>query len=730
MKKKKIKDLKFLILFLLVYLVINFIFNFNIWQDIVNPSSINILTIQGESPIYEFVAERVRLNILSGQNPFTPAKEIMYPFGWNFTLDDVAPINGFYFLFLRPFLSPHQSLMLIVVLGIYFSNFLMFLLLKELGMKKETAFLFGLVYGFTPFISYRVGGHQPYTALYVFPLIVLLTLRLIRSNKRDKFINALVLGFSLALTVLTNLYFSVMIALLTGVFLTLAYFLEKRSLINIFRQNLWYFMIAILAASLFLTSWFIKGYQYLLISSYKTILKPISYIPFSADLFSFIIPSRFNPIYKNLLDSLAQKSDFISNIFEDFTYPGIIIVFFYIVAFFRYSKVPNLFKATLWTSVFFWILTLGPYLKVLGRTFQIPLPYLILQLLPVIQMARAPGRFIVPFIFLAIILAAYLFENDLLKNKFKKNFPYFVFFLVFLLDQAYITLPAKTLDLSIRISRYLKKTNAGPTLTIPFVIRDGLQSIGDTDIIWQPYASLLHGQPIYSVYAGRISPDIFDFYRNNYLFKNLDLIINTSKYKKSLVENLDATQLKEQLDFLDTKNIIIKKDRPYSKDLKKLFIDLGFFKVMDRPDYTLLSRKKIKTKEFVAVDFRKEINSPLLLEGWHNPEIGERWTKGKVSSLLFKTHGQRPFKLHLKAEAIVKTQEVRIYVNSDYAGKINVLSNQTKDYEFDVSKKIKPGFNFIVMRFSHFYKLGELTNNPKDQREVSLNVKYIALEEK
>ena len=381
MEKKK--NLKFLIPILLAYLAVNFLFNFNIWRDVVSSGPPNALTIQGESPIYEYVAERVRLNILAGKNPFSETKDIMYPFGWNFALDDVAPINGFYFLFLRPWLNPHQSLMLIVLLGIFTSNLTMYILIRKLGRDRFNSFLFGLVYGFTPFISYRIGGHPTYTAIYLFPLFGILIHKFLQNNQNKKrYLYSLIAGLLIALSTLTNLYFSVMIFILSGILLILCLIKDRVKSAEILKNNLSFILVAIISSIVFLSPWIFEAQKLLFLSSYTRPLRLVDYLPFSADLFNAVLPSRFNPIYKPFLEDLSLKLSYTANVFEDFIYPGAIIIIGYILLIRGYRKLAKNVYIYFWSSLFFLILSLGPYLKILGKVTHILLPYALIQFVP------------------------------------------------------------------------------------------------------------------------------------------------------------------------------------------------------------------------------------------------------------------------------------------------------------------------------------------------------------
>ena len=116
----------------------------------------------------------------------------------------------------------------------------------------------------------------------------------------------------------------------------------------------------------------------------------------SADLMNFITPSQYNPIYKFIVNFFAGKSVIFmkySKFFFDphrVAYPGIIALGSYIYIYLKRKKLGILIwkkiNIYLSLSVFFMLITLGPFLKILNR-WMLPLKegiYLVIPL-PIIQ---------------------------------------------------------------------------------------------------------------------------------------------------------------------------------------------------------------------------------------------------------------------------------------------------------------------------------------------------------
>ena len=130
--------------------------------------------------------------------------------------------------------------------------------------------------------------------------------------------------------------------------------------------------------------------------------------------------------------------------------------------------------------------------------------------------------------------------------------------IIFFIDQTYFITPQKSLLLPEKIYTYLSTKKSGPVLDIPYSIRDGLRFLGNKNAVWHPYASLIHQQPIYDNYAGRINEDIFLYYENDPFFGFLNKIINSDlKDYEILVNQIDINQLKESINFFNINNIIL-----------------------------------------------------------------------------------------------------------------------------------------------------------------------------
>jgi len=720
------------VLVILTIFLLSLFFYRNLWNQVITKDNPNQLVIQGEYPVYEFVAETVRNNVLSFKNPFSQTNSVLYPFGWRFALDDVTPIFGFYFLLLRPFSSIHQSFILIILLGVILSGLTMYYLLILLKIEKIPSLLAALIFCFSPFVSERIGAHPSYTVFYLFTFPAIFFIKLIKENKQhQKYLFSALLGMSLSIIFLTNLYFSVMMALMILVLLIIYYTYFPKRVLVLITKNLQFLLMSIILFLFFLSPWINEVFKIIYLGKRDIATDWNDIITYSADLTNIFIPSRLNPFYRPILEQLGSKYLYISKIFENFIYPGLIIIISMTSFVFISKKLPKLLKPIFFVALLFLTLTFGPYLQIFGVNLKIPLPYIIIPYIPYLQMARSPGRFIVPFIFLSSIITAFVIQYFVKKIK-QPNLRFiflFAIFFLFIFDQIAVNDLPVTIKIPSNIYKYLSKQKTSPILEIPFSIRDSIKNFGYMNVIWSSYAQLLHHQKIFSVYAGRIPNVLFDYYLKNPLIGPLGKVIDISVTdERSLVKKIDRQNFIDGLDFYQIKYIVSKDNENYSRPFISLLKEISFKKIMIDDVYSLWYRIP-KTIVINETNFDSSLNKFILADGWGNQEPADksRWAMSHISQLFLSSNGVGNKKLVVEAEAIVKTQIVKVYVNDDYAGKMFFTTGRYNRQSLTVKNSLLQSLNKITFRFSNVHDLSKIISGSQDKRPLALHVRYIGI---
>ncbi len=715
--KKKV-SIPFLIL--LSYTLLNYIFNFNIWHYSIFKVP-NTLVVFGEWPVYEYVAETVRLNILSLRNPFNEAP-LLFPFGWNFALEDVAPINGVYFLFLRPFFSVHDAFTIIVMFGIVASCAFMYLLLRQFEIRRGISYVLSLVYGYSPFVVARL-GHPTYTALYLFPAIAFFFISVLRS-KTKKFIviNSFGLTISVAVLVLTNLYFTVMLALMVSFFLSYYLISNKNVLTSFIKSRYQYLLIILFLGLILLYPWIIKVYRSLLLSQGIDFHFSKDSIQFSSDLIGIFTPATTGLVFGKFLEYMSSILA-LRPAFENLVYPGIIILLGVLYVIFFNKKISLKIKRKINPMLFvilcFWILTLGPKLHIFGHETFIVLPFKILNSIPYVQLARSPARFIVPAIFLMTIVTA-LLAQDFADKKVKDRLTYFTLCIlaifIFLIDQSYTASFGQVLQpIPQKIYDRLESSPTGPVMEIPFVIRDGLQYIGDFNAVSSLRTQLIYKKPKFSVYAGRLNPAVFDYYRNDAFIGYLAQLIDPSSQSNL---TLDRDKMLDSIEFFGLENIVLKQKEPYSEAINDILISLGYELSINDNGYSLYNRM-IKRQEFYLDELSSSQRQFYFGYGWAPYEPEGRWTLDKVATIFFKTNRKAGINLDFEANTIVDNQQATININGLPTYNLN-FDKERKKYHFSLQQNLKVGVNRITFIFEKNVRPSNIYKDNQDNRNLAV----------
>ena len=361
---------------LLGYLLINLLFNLNLfWNQLLFDFS-KVGGVYGEVQAYEWLTNKFYQLLISGQNPFGITKAMLYPFGFNLGLVDAG--YGLFFPLFRPFLSAHQTMSILIALSLLMANIGMYLLLRELNFSKILSFIIGAAYGYMTFLMPR-GGHLSYWYHFVFPWFYyfVISFFLAKDNK-NKILNVISSSIFFVLTLWLNFYYFVMLLISLFSLLSFYFIFHNELFIKKLKEN-WFYLISTGGLIfIWLIPWLLSLYD---MFKFDQVPKTNGWggaIEFASDLFNYFIPSEYGYLVTKYPFLLKPFSLFLKLytpnarlIFENFTYPGIIILLSFFILIIFYKKIKKETIKQIWpflfTSIVFLILTLGPFLHVFGH---------------------------------------------------------------------------------------------------------------------------------------------------------------------------------------------------------------------------------------------------------------------------------------------------------------------------------------------------------------------------
>jgi len=740
---------------LAAYILVSFWFYWDsYWSQIVYDRSQMGWTVAGEIRATEWGIENVLAKLKSGQNPFSRISNIMYPYG----VDIVGADVGLAFLVapLKIFFSTHQSLMLTTAIAMIIGGWGMYLLLAEMGVKKKWAAIMGLAFGNNTFLLPRM-GHLGYLAtFFLLPWFFYIGAKWIRSKKMSsKILWSILLATIYLMTLWTNFYYFVVLNLGLGVLCACWVWSNFIQIGHELKVSLVYIGIFLLTVGVLGSGWARTLFSTIKFSEVSDLSGWGGAIEFSADVINVFIPSEYNYYYGTLMAKIGRQIPLMGEIFEDYNYPGIlIIVGMGIALVWSRKKNKKAINRKLWpylvTTLFFLILTWGPFLQVAGEMYKelddgirvvVPLPFALLHYLPFFDNLRAPGRLAMGMIFFGTILVALVLNSI---EKKRRNIwitllPLLITGVV-IFDQRPMSLRAEEMaeDYPESIYQVIRKDpDTSAVILLPFTIRDGMTWFGEYNAVDIDYAQSYFQKPIIGGYTGRIPDYIKEYYRSNPLVGQLGRIIDptlaVNPYMLFIPErdkwiNWDIEGAKKTIDLLGIKYVV-------SQNIRKLtcnriweaenFIQrLGYREVM-QDGSTTLYEVNLMNDEYLNIRLGSKHDNIQLGMGWWGREDGFRWAR-KNSSVIMKTTNSGIYQLIVKVMSFQKPQIVTAYINEKIIGGALI---DTKLVEVDLgSIELSPGIQVINIVWEGEVSPSEVQPGELDARKIAGKIQEIRLE--
>ncbi len=296
------------------------------------------------------------------------------------------------------------------------SGYGMYLFVRELGppssadgisnlVREAPAFLAGMYFMFLPYHVAHGLGHFGAMQLQWLPLIAWSVLRLYRTQQWTW---AIVTGILLTVLAWTEHHYMLWV----GIFSVVALVFWRQEVKSFWVAKKGRF-IALAVGVWFLASVVVPYYPTVRLSQQPgsaLSLGEAQTIRFSSDLFAFILPASFQPVWGRVFGSIFTDK-FTGNVSEATQYLGVGAL---LLLLFFHQHIPRRQK-------FFWLLVggvfgliaLGPYLHVFGHVLPVSLPYSLIQGLPVLSAVRAVGRAGVMIGFSSTLLLFWVLRNEL-----------------------------------------------------------------------------------------------------------------------------------------------------------------------------------------------------------------------------------------------------------------------------------------------------------------------------
>lgn len=351
---------------------------------------------------------------LTLHNPFY-TNLLYYPNTVNLTWSTTDPLAGVLALPVSLLLGPAAAYNLSLVLQLALAAFFARLLCLRVCGDEIAAFIGGLCFGFSPFLLAHALGHLSLVTAFPIPLYFLALGRVLE-NHGPPWKDGALLGLALLLTSLAHYNYTVICLLATLVVVGVDVSLRGAgSLAKTWKAYAW-------GAATFLLTFSPLLVTLIGNTADQPHPRPPDHVrQFSADVLGFLIPSWNHALLGNFARGLNPNL-FVAG-YEGTVYVGPVILALAIVGFWKGRRVQR-FRVVQASAVcaIFYLLSLGPALRIYGRQTEIPGPAAFLYRFPWLRFVSAPARFhVIVALCLAILSsvgAAYLLKR--LRTKWQR----------------------------------------------------------------------------------------------------------------------------------------------------------------------------------------------------------------------------------------------------------------------------------------------------------------------
>ncbi len=370
--------------------------------------------------------------------------------------------------------------------------------------------------------------------------------------------------------------------------------------------------------------------------------------------------------------------------------------------------------ARLWVFIaaMFALFSLGPTLHVLGQDTRIPLPYVLLNQIPILNHIRIPMRYgVMVLLAVAVVTALGIgnLESQVQSPKSKVKSILLFSLLPFAVLLEYVILPYPLQPFS-----------------VPRVYADMAREPGDFAILeipsfnWRHAAEVevyqaIHGKRILRAYSNRIAPDLAEYFGlrgTPIVVRSLRILEGAEKGVLTSEEIAEDRRVRDEvLAFYDLRYAVLHKHLLKPDELRAL--DVYLRDVLDArvtyDDAALttyqLPLRQATTDTPLKIDLRENSGQMYAGRGWQfeyppanwNGEFNLVWARGSKSEIYFRAEGAPARALTLRAYAAVP-QRVAVWLNGVRVDEV-ALASEWRDYRVVLPVRRMSGMNRVELQY-------------------------------
>jgi hypothetical protein len=573
-------------------------------------------------------------------------------------------------------------------------------------------FVAGLVFAFAPL---RLGYGLAFLNLFNTQFIPFFVLFLIRATRERSWRNAVIAGIFFGLNAYIDFQIAAFLALFALIYAAYVVVSDWRAArASIARWAVAALVAVVIAApmlAILQQDFNAEGGNYIGVF-------PIKYsLDRSYDLASYFVPNARSAIYANAPIKIAGinapiKPGDVTPLNPDAqSFVGYIAL---LLA--AYAAVRRWRTARFWllAAVLFALFGLGPSLHVLGRDTGIPLPYLALHEIPIVNNIRIPMRYGIMVSFALAMLAAIAID-DLQKRgarsaergaKIVLRFALLLLPIAILLEYAALPYPIQPLSVPPIYNDLARMPGGFTILEIPTYNWRGASAL--------EWYQAIGEKRILRAYTNRIAPGLAEYFGS----RGIPIVDRSMRALEGYDPPLAPTDLAEDkqvrdqvIQFYDLRYAIL--HRLYLKPEQVSSIDyylrevLGARRISDDGETMVYEMPRVTAPGgALHIDLRENIGQMYAGRGWqfeypkanYEGKFDFVWTRGAFSEIYFVADHARDRVMTLNAYA-VSPQRVRVSLNGERIGEVT-LTPKWKDYSITLpARALKSNMNVVRLEY-------------------------------
>ncbi|MFB0536701.1 MAG: interleukin-like EMT inducer domain-containing protein [Anaerolineae bacterium] len=449
---------------------------------------------------------------------------------------------------------------------------------------------------------------------------------------------------------------------------------------------------------------------------------------YSADLVGFLVPTQLHPWLGSLVEGFAFPHDKGQHLFLGYTV--LALALWAIVGLRRDAAVR--FWAV--SAGIFFLLCLGPSLRVNKADTGLPLPFLLVQQLPFFKGNRYPSRYSVLLVLALAVLVGYAMSRISERSKSRFAFrhqpsaisylPSAICYLLFaiLFTFEHLSLPLPLSDM--RVPEVYRTIAAEPgdlaVLEVPLAWRNGFRITGahHAAFMYAQFYQTVHHKRILGGNTSRNPEFKFQYFTEAPVINSL-IALETGHEIDEATLKKDKALAPEVLRFLGVRYIVVHilhvvddRDPPVTTDRVIPYVEatMPVEKFHDQGDIVAYRVTLPSPADEVTIDLDSELVRLSLAEGWGRPvDLGQglsgyRWVQRREARLLVRLNGEAQV-MSLRAFCPAQGQALTVVFNGRRLDPI-ALDQGWGEYKLKVpAGYVKAGLNELRFRFARLFPI-------------------------